>query len=134
MIKKYYHFSQGGGPIGVIKLGNNEPYAYGKAMEHLLISNIFSIGNVIWIKRVRDGGENWYTDKEYSVLIVLDMGIGKRYLYYNEAGSYSSEGSTHVEEFVNKLKKLNVKYTERTYDRGETIDYIIEQTKKELEE
>lgn len=132
--KKYYHFSQGGGPIGVIKLGNNEPYAYGKAMEHLLISNIFSIGNVIWIKRVRDGGENWYMDKEYSVLIVLDMGIGKRYLYYNEAGSYSSEGSTHVEEFVNKLKKLNVKYTERTYDRGETIDYIIEQTKKELEE
>lgn len=62
------------------------------------------------------------------------MGIGKRYLYYNEAGSYSSEGSTHVEEFVNKLKNLNVKYTERTYDRGETIDYIIEQIKKELEE
>lgn len=132
--KKYYHFSQGGGPIGVIKLGNNEPYAYEKAMEHLLISNIFSICNVIWIKRVRDGGETWYKDKEYSVLIVLDMGIGKRYIYYNEGGSYSSEGRAYVDEFVKRLTNLNVKCTERTYDRGETIGYIIEQIKRELEE
>lgn len=112
------------GEIRIIKLGDNDQDAYVNAMEHLLIANFYSIEKLIWIKRVREGGE-WYSDEEYSVLAVIDTGIGKRYAYYNEAGSYSSEGSNNVTDLLKKMKDMGVDYSEKVYDKGERLDDII---------
>lgn len=46
------------------------------------------INQLIWIRRVRDGGKGWYTDEEYSLMVVINAEIGKRYAYYNEAESF----------------------------------------------
>lgn len=116
-------YANGGGLIHLIKLGNNEPYAYRNAMEHILISNYFSIDKLIWIKRMRDGG--WYTDEEYSLLAVIDKGIGKRYAYYNEAGSYSSEESGNVTNLLKKMSDMGLNYSEKVFDKGESLEEIV---------
>ncbi len=111
----------------MVKLGDNEPEAYQEAMEHLLISNYFNINNITWIKRVREGGEGWYTDEEYSLLVIIDSGIGRRYAFYNEAGSYSSEKSRCIIDLLKKIKELDINYTEKIFSNGETSEHIIQQ-------
>lgn len=58
-------------------------------------------------------------------MAVIDTGIGKRYAYYNEAGSYSSEGSNNVTDLLKKMKDMGVDYSEKVYDKGERLDDII---------
>lgn len=120
----------GVGKVRLVKLGNNHPHAYRDAMEHLLIANFFCIQRLIWIKRVREGG--CYTDEEYSLLAVIETPSGMKYGYYNEAGSYSSESSYAITDLIEKLKEMEVSYSERRFDKGESFEEIINQIAKEL--
>lgn len=134
-IESFYPFYEKGlgtrtngiGKLQLVKLGDNEPEAYEKAMEHLIISNYFDINKIIWLKRVRDGGKTWYTDEEYSLLVIIDSGIGRRYAFYNEAGSYSSEKSRCITELLKKINDLGIHYTEKAFSRGETFEQVVQQ-------
>ncbi|WZL81847.1 P-loop NTPase fold protein [Vallitaleaceae bacterium 9-2] len=142
-IKSFYPFYErwmdiytngAGGEIHLVKLGDNEPAAYEEAMEHLIISNCFNINKIIWLKRVRDGGKTWYTDEEYSLLVIIDSGIGRRYAFYNEAGSYSSEESRRITDLLKKIKDLGMNYTEKTFSNGETSEQVLQQITASLDE
>jgi hypothetical protein len=134
-IKSFYPFYEKGlgthtngiGTIQLVKLGDNEPEAYEEAMEHLIISNYFNINKIIWLKRVRDGGKTWYTDEEYSLMVIIDSGIGRRYAFYNEAGSYSSEKSRCITDLLKKIKDLGIYYNEKTFSNGETFEQVVQQ-------
>ena len=139
-IRELYPFYESGmrpcmngvGKVRLVKLGNNHPYAYGDAMEHLLIANFWGIERLIWIKRVREGGREWYTDEEYSLLAIIVTQSGMKFGYYNEAGSYSSESSDAIMDLLEKLKGMNVNYSERRFDKGESFEEIINQIAREL--
>lgn len=121
------------GSVHLTKLGNNDPYAYENAMEHLLISNYYDINRLILIRRKREGRPGWYSDEEYSILAIIDTGIGKNFGYYNEAGSYSSEGSYYVIKLLEKMKSLGVSYSEKLFSNGESMDEILLDIIKEFE-
>ncbi|WP_346936036.1 P-loop NTPase fold protein [Clostridium sp.] len=141
-IESFYPFYEKGlgthtngiGTIQLVKLGDNEPESYEEAMEHLIISNYFNINKIIWLKRVRDGGKTWYTDEEYSLLVIIDSGIGIRYAFYNEAGSYSSEESRRITDLLKKIKDLGINYTEKTFSNGETSEQVLQQIIDSLDE
>lgn len=134
-IENFYPFFKKGmsistnstGSIQLVKLGDNHPEAYTEAMEHLIISNYFNINKIIWLKRERDGGKTWITDEEYSLIVIIDTGIGRRYAFYNEAGSYSSEKSSYITDLLKKIMDLGINYSEKTFSNGETFDQAIQQ-------
>lgn len=117
-------------PITLVKLGNNQPEAYKKALEHLIIANYFDIYKVILIKRER---KEWIGDEEYSIMAIMNIGIGKSYAYYNEAGSYSDEGRHYAIDLLQKLTKLGVSCIEKQFPDGEEIDEILPYIIKDLE-
>lgn len=117
-------------PITLVKLGNNQPDAYKKALEHLIIANYFDIYKVILIKRER---KEWIGDEEYSIMAIMNIGIGKSYAYYNEAGSYSDEGRHYAIDLLQKLTKLGVSCIEKQFSDGEEIDEILPYIIKDLE-
>lgn len=116
--------------IKLVKLGNNQPYAYEKALEHLLIANYFDIYKVILIRRKR---KEWIEDEEYSIMAIMNIGIGKSYAYYNEAGSYSDDGRCYAMDLLQKLTKLGVSYIEKHFSEGEEIDEILSHIIKNIE-
>lgn len=107
----------------LIKLGDNDSYAYKNALEKIIIGNLNRIKKVVIIERKLNSKWPYEGASDYSAAAAIGNNFGGIDAFYNDRGSYSYEGRGYIEEFIEIMGEYGI-----------TIYYKFFQNETDLEE
>lgn len=106
----------------MIKLGDNDCYAYENVLEKLVLGNLHKVKAVILIVQKMADTCFGVNAENYSMAVMIENIYGRKNVFYNEKGGYSFEGWS----YIYKIKKIFNEYNFDVHCEEITDDMTIE--------